>query len=161
MQYRQFYSEEEARNFCESELSLHTYLHTVHSEYSRLIESSDERERETASYMQSEIDRIHRIKDYFDGKKEEGYAYTFVERGNGDIICNVDTSIPLSTKHPAFIKEFAASGNNPRHKGKWFKLWKNQVLNPSINGLFKLVYACKMEELVPDNVKLLSMIKRL
>lgn len=109
-----------------------------------------------ACYVKSEIDRLRLLVDYFNNvPPKNGTLWKWVDYGNGYVIQEIDKSC-LDKKHPTFIKSVTDNNIPDHYVDDYYTLWQDHVLNPTIGGLFKLVYSYKMKELISDRNRLVK-----
>lgn len=172
--YKKFKSKEEARTYCLSEeCKRHiSYLDgLVQSLYDKAqkevpvqaghgypMEAPSSLE---ASYVDREADRLRTLRKYFKGDSPRpGYLWEY-DTMRHEVYQKIDTS-NLSKKHPVFIEYVNKQMIRPHRIDEAYKLWSSQFGEKSscLNLQFKLAYFGKMDDLVPDQCKLLDMVKK-
>ena len=112
-----------------------------------------------ASYIGAEATRLCQIQKYLSGGlPTPGYRWKWNDHGNQDVY--EELNLDGATKdHPVFLQYAESNGLNESRHQEAFNFWLKCHKNPSMNNVFKLAYTYKLENLIPDNVKLSDMIK--
>ena len=113
-----------------------------------------------ASYIHNEIERLGQLRRYFQGQAARpGHKWVYSTHGLHSVHWEIDL-VGANESHPVFVEYIEGQKLDKKKKREVFNFWLDCHKNPSLNNMFKLAYKFKLEELIPDNVKLLSMIRK-
>jgi hypothetical protein len=165
-----FKSEEEARLYFKNN-DVESYMSYLGGQVDSLIEQSrlevpqvmghgypaETSSGFTASYISSEITRLNDMLKYFRGDSPRpGYKWVWSNHGNQEVHQHLDLE-NADHNHPVFIEYISNQKLNEAKIKEVFDFWLDCHKNPTLNKSFKLAYMFKMENLIPDGVKLVKL----
>lgn len=111
-------------------------------------------------YLNCEIEslkhKIKMLKLYHSGHVPEvGYIWQEDDDGNFEIIIDKNN---LSESHPDFVNYFSTIKNLSEREA--YKLWHKNIMEPSIDNLFKKTYTDVIQSLMPDGKILMRNLRK-
>lgn len=152
--YTKFNSKEEAKAFVLSS-TFENHLSSLNSAAHSLIEQG----LDEGSYCEQEASRLRELRDYFSGvPPRPGYVWEYSTHGLHSVYQAIDMS-NITKRHPVFLEYIAGQSITKREENEAYNIWKKAVTQGGINNLFKMTYHFRMKNLIPDNIKLLKIVR--
>jgi hypothetical protein len=160
--YKQFTSEQDAKEYCLSKecddaiLNLNGLTYSL-SEQSKLeipvpqghgypLDTPSGME---SSYTSNEASRLTTLRDYFRGvNPNPGYLWKYSTHGLHSVNQVIDTS-NLNSVHPVFLDYVKDNNIEDNDIKDAYIIWENYIKNPTMNNLFKVTYWYKIKDLIP------------